>query len=653
MKEWCGWAGTVLRVDLESGEIKKQPLTRDKALTYLGSRGFNQKTLWDEIRPGIDPLGPENVLSIGVGPLNGTIFPCSGRYSMSYKSPWTGILGDGNAGGKFAAGLKQAGYDQIIFTKKAKKPVYLWIEDENVELKDAGHLWGETTWHTNEAIIKDDKASSVCCIGPAGENLVRTSCVITDAFDAHGMCGPGAVFGSKNLKAIGVKGTIGVNVADPDRFMELSRKVIDKKVHGPPLAGEGSYRIYNVGALRGTPHLVDVNKADNWDWVRYASTAKFRAHDNFVSDRLLENTVRLRGCCVCPTHCKRWYEVQEGPYAGLRGGGIEFNIVKYNAVVNDLNDWGEACHLNNLYNQLGISINHGTTIAYAIYLYEKGLLTKEQTDGLELKWGDAELITELVKKTAYRDGRLGNLLAEGHYNIGRILGPEALWHCIHVLGLASYPDFRGKNNLMIQRCTSTRGCDHLRGEVGGGHIGYWAHVLDDPEMGRGGYSTHGKHVATVSSQNVQVLFDCYSVCKNGLYPLYGKEAAEILTALTGIVFTAQMLWEIGERVYTLEQSFNVREGVKRKHMVPPPRYFAEPQADGLSKGNVCRIEDYDEMMDNYLELRGWDIETAVPKNAKLEELGLAMVKEAFETGVPYPDWVGPPLAQAMPRERSD
>jgi aldehyde:ferredoxin oxidoreductase len=135
--------------------------------------------------------------------------------------------------------------------------------------------------------------------------------------------------------------------------------------------------------------------------------------------------------------------------------------------------------------------------------------------------------------------------------------------------------------------------------------------------------------------------------------LYGKEAAEILTALTGIVFTAQMLWEIGERVYTLEQSFNVREGVKRKHMVPPPRYFAEPQADGLSKGNVCRIEDYDEMMDNYLELRGWDIETAVPKNAKLEELGLAMVKEEFETGVPYPDWAGPPLAQAMPRERSD
>jgi aldehyde:ferredoxin oxidoreductase len=642
MTEWYGWAGTILRVDLDKKKITKQPLSKELALGFLGGRGFNMKVLWDEVKPGLDPLSPGNVLSIGVGPLNGTIFPCSGRYNVSYKSPWTGILGDGNAGGKLAAALKQAGYDQIIVTGRSDKPVYLWINDEEVELKDAGHLWGQSTWETNEAIIKDDGATSVCCIGPAGENLVRTSCLITDAFDAHGMCGPGAVFGSKNLKAVAVKGTKGVRVADPERFLELTKRVVDKKVNGGPVPGETGYREYDIGALRGTPSIVDYMKRDNWDWVRYATTAIFKSYDNFTSDVLLKNTVKLRGCCVCPTHCKRYYEVQEGRYKGLRGGGVEYNVVKYNCVVNDLKEYGEALNLNNLYNQLGLTVNHGTTIAYAIYLYKKGFITEEQADGLRLDWGDAELVAELARRTAYREGFLGNLLAEGHYNMGRILGPEALWHCIHVLGLASFPDFRGKNFMMIQRCTSTRGCDHLRGEVGGGHIGYWAHILKDP-MIADRFSTYGKPIATINSQNVQALFDSYSICKNGLYPFYGEEAAEVLSALTGISFTGEMLWKIGERIYNLEQSINVREGVKRKHMVPPPRYYHEPQADGLGKGTISKKEDYVEMMDNYLKMRGWKTTTAIPLRTKLEELGLGNVADELEEGIPFREWEGPPL----------
>jgi aldehyde:ferredoxin oxidoreductase len=503
-----------------------------------------------------------------------------------------------------------------------------------VQIKDAGHLWGKTTWETEEAIKKDDKMTSVCSIGAAGENLVRTACVIVDWYNAQGMCGPGAVFGSKNLKAVGARGTKGVRICSADEFERLAKEGIEQKLANPDCD------MPNYG-LEGTPLLTDMQKRDDWPFVKYATTAIVDKYDNYLSNHILNYTVRPKSCFACPVHCKRFYEVKDGRYRGLRGGGIEYNAVKYNAVVCGLDNWGEICYLNNLYNQLGITVNHGTTIAYMIYLYKKGLLTKKQTDGIELDWGDAELVADLIHKTAYREGFLGNLLAEGGLNAGRILGPDALSHYLHVLGLESWPDFRGKLSIWIHRCTSTRGCDHLRGDCGGGSVFYWAEILSDKRIADPN-TTYGKALAAMNSQNVSALMDSYTVCKF-LYVIWGEKAARILSALTGEDFSSKMLWTIGERIYNLEQAFNFREGVKRKHMVPPPRWLNEPQPDGRSKGLVCTMKIHDGMMDEYLKLRGWDIKTGAPSQGKLDELGLGNVARELKAGAPYPDWKGPPI----------
>ncbi|MHA2408137.1 MAG: aldehyde ferredoxin oxidoreductase family protein [Candidatus Ranarchaeia archaeon] len=494
VNEWYGWAGTILRVGLTKEKIDKKPLTKELAYNFLGGRGFNAKVLWDEIKPGIDPLGPENVLCIGVGPLNGTAMPMSGRFNITCKSPLTGILGDGNAGGYWAPELKFAGYDQIVITGRSEKPVYLWINDDCVEIKDASHLWGKTTWES-EKIIQEEhgKDVQVCGIGQAGENLVRASTTIANLFRS-GSPGSGAVWGSKRLKAIVVKGTKGVKIADPEKFLELV-----EKDHEFLLKNE-----YIQGTIVG---LGTPGYAPYWYWPQdarglTAEEAKAKVggevlHEMYVS--------QLKGCFNCLAPCGRYYNINTGKYAGTRGKAPEAaTIITMGFYCGNLN-LASILKLNNLCNQYGLNTYPaGDAIQLAMRLYEKGVITKKDTDGLSLEWGNEEAQFELVHKMALREG-FGNKLAEGPYVFAKIIGKGAENLYPHNYGYSRGSGYYGLP-LGLLYMTSTRGADHLRG----------VSERYPPMLWKGRGLSKLNESAIIIGQHEWVLADCLERCKSAV-----------------------------------------------------------------------------------------------------------------------------------------
>ncbi len=648
MREWNGYGGTILNVNLTNGEITKEPLGEEMAKTWLGGRGFNMKVLWESIKPGIDPLGPENVLCFGFGPLTGTLFSSSCRYNISAKSPFTNHLGDSSSGGHFAAQVKYAGYDQIIFTGRADRPVYLWILDDHVELKDASHLWGKNTWETTDTIKKDlgDDGVKVSCIGQAGEHLVRTACVICDYGRAAGRTGMGAVMGSKNLKAVAVRGTKGIRIANPEEFKRLAKRDIETTMTDPD---------YEFFALYGTSGVYELAYGFDHPTKNFQSHLPPPGCDVHYHERFLDQyAARLKGCSACPIHCSKFYDVRLGEYAGTRGAGVELDSFKGLATQLGQADMGTALAMVTLASQYGLdSICTGDSIGFATELYERGIITRKDTDGIELKWGSVEAIEAMLHKIAMRQG-LGNILAEGTPNAARIIGKGTEKYDMSSRGLSHQLDVRdGCHRLYM--LTSTRGFDHLRGDVS---------FLITPELCQKYFgdpaiadktTTYGKHIVTIFAEHVSALADSLTRCKFNRMthftmkdPLEAEEVASILSAATGLEWTGKELMKIGERIYNIEQAFGVREGISRKHYYPPWRLANEPIADGPKKGSIVTREQWDEMFDNYFKLRGWDIATAIPTRARLEELGLKYVADELEKGMPYPEWAGPPLHDSYP-----
>ena len=623
--EWYGWAGAILRIDLTREKIVKQPLSREMAYNFLGGRGFNAKVLWDEIKPGIDPLSPDNVLCIGVGPLNGTLMPMSGRFNVSCKSPLTGILCDGNLGGHWAPELKFAGYDQIVITGKAKKPVYIWINDDNVEIRDADHLWRTTTWKT-EKTINEELGSDVhvCCIGQAGENLVRASTTIANLFRS-GSPGSGAVWGSKNLKAIAVKGTKGVKIAKVNDFWNLVEE--DRK-----FLMENEYIQGTVVGL-GTPGY-----SPYWYWPFDAQgLTSDEAKSKMGGEILLERyTANLEGCFNCMAPCGRFFRVLVGPYSGMKGRAPEAGAVITTGYYCGNVDLSSVLRINNLCNQYSLNTYPaGDVIQLAIELYEKGLITKKDTDGLPLEWGDEEVEIELIHKIALREG-FGNKLAEGPYCFAKIIGKGAEKLYSHTYAYGRGAGYSGHLGLLYM--TSTRGADHLRG----------VSERYPPALWKGRGLTGLNEAAVILGQHEWVLADCLERCKSAVNtwaigcPLrdpLGVGRAKLLSAATGWNVTSEELDKVAERVYNIERAINVREGASRKHDQPPWKSFnlivdGEPIVNQAERGKA---------LDNYLRLRGWDVKTGIPTRKKLEELGLSYVADELEAGMPYPEWNGPPL----------
>ena len=617
-----GWAGRILLVDLSSGKIEVEVLSPDLKLKYLGGRGINSRLLYEGIKAGIDPLGPENLLIFGTGPLSGTLAPAS-RFTVTAKSPLTGILGDANCGGGFSAELKWAGYDHIVFKGAASKPVYLWIFDDQVEIRDASHLWGKTVPET-EIMLKQELGDSeiqFAAIGPAGENQVGLACIIGSNYRGAARTGMGAVMGAKKLKAIAVRGTKGVKVEKPKEFFLLIEELCEKIRNSP---------IYPRLSVYGTPGLTTLLNERGYCSVRnLQKSGGFEEIDKIDHEALMPFFVKSKSCVGCIIHCGHFFEIKEGPYAGEKGGGIEFGAI---------GPFGTHCGISyapaifkmaNLCNQYGVDVlGFSTILGFAMEWYQRGIITLDDLDGIPLEWGNYEAAIKIFYKMVKREG-FGGLLGEGAVRAAAKIGRGAENYITHSKGLEwGHADIRAFKGYALNQATATRGADHLRGIPGGELLGI------PPEEAQKKFGTaeaalptsYNKARMVLHYQNLCTLADALEICKFNT-EIIGQgigieEMGRLLETATGVAMSKETLLEVAERIYNVERAFLVREGIRRKDDAVMGKQGQEAVASGPFKGERLDPDKFNQMLDEYYQLRGWDKKTGIPTRKTLEELGL-------------------------------
>jgi len=633
-----GWMGIVLRVDLSSRKIVKEPLEKELQLKYCGGRGLNTKFLYDELKPGIDPLGPDNKIIFGTGPCCGTLVPSSQRFTVSTKSPITGFLADSNCGSSFGAKLKYAGYDMLIIQGKAERPVYLWIDDDKVELRDAEHLWGKTTYETKGALEVElgDPEISVLSIGPAGENLVKFACIIGDLGRAAGRT-VGTVLGSKNVKAIAARGTKGVKVANPDLLLEAWQEMY-AAWHDRP-EDEAQFQAYVTMGQNGP--MILYNESGFLPTKNYLQ-GTYEDIDLVTGERLAERYFyRPKACFSCPTACDHHFVVDKGPYAGTYGEGIELGQSEHFSSRLMINDLDSVPKMTALCDELGMDqMEMAHIIGFTMECFDKGILTKEDTDGLTVKWGDMAASLNLIQKTAYREG-IGDVFAEGVERASKRIGRGAEDIVLDVKGITiSTRDPRGSKAWALGYAVAARGADHCRSlvmcEFGPNSVQGFdpvrGEVLGVPGTSVDPLVEEGKAQIVKWYEDVRSFQNCMEMCifSSHRYPRevgMAEMMAKFYGAVTGIVLSAEDVMHIGERMVNLDRAFNVREGLTRKDDSLPKRFLEEPMPDGPAKGQTVKLEP---MLDEYYQLRGWERDTGFPTREKLEELGLKQVADELE-----------------------
>jgi len=593
-----GWTGKLLRVNLTEGTITTEALRKPWAEEYIGARGLGSKYLYEEVDPAVDPLSPENKIIFATGPLTGTLATSGGRYNVVTKGPLTGTIAASNSGGYWGPELKYAGYDMIIIEGKAAEPAYLWIFNDRVELRCAAKLWGKSTHEATDIIVSEtDPEAKVACIGPAGEKLVKFACVINDKHRAAGRTGVGAVMGSKNLKAIAVRGTKGIRVADPKRFMEA---VIDarKKLEASPVNSQGL-------PAYGTNVLVNIINATGGFPTRNFQESVFEGAEKISGETFAATyLLRPKACASCTSRCGRVSAVGE-----VTGEGPEYEAVWAYGAQCGIDDLASITKANFLCNELGLDpITMGSTIGCAMELYERGILKKERV-GMDLYFGNAEAILELTRKTALREG-FGDELAEGSYRLASKYGHPELSMTAKKQEMPAY-DPRALQGMGLEYATSNRGGCHVRGYLTSPEVLGIPEKLDPA-------SVEDKPQWTKTFQDLTAAIDSSGLCLFITFGLGAPEVASQLSAATGIDYTTEKIMECGERVWNLERLFNLKAGLSAEDDTLPPRLLHEPIPAGPMKGSVCRLG---EMLPKYYELRGWD-KNGVPKEEKLEELKL-------------------------------
>ena len=599
-----GWMGQILRVDLTSGEIKKEALDPDLAKKYVGGRGMGVKILFDELNIDCDPLGPENILVIITGPLTMTGAISSGRYMVVTKSPLTGTICSSNSGGYFPAAFKTAGYDALIITGKSEKPVYLWINDDDVELKDAGKIWGKDTKQTVKIIKGEtEKDTCVACIGPAGENLVRFAAVINDDSRAAARSGVGAVMGSKNLKAVAARGTRGVKVADPEELLR-STIIADHMKKADLGIAFGEF---------GTPLFVDVMNANNIMPTMNFKEGFFEDGDNINGAEIIDRTlVRSKSCYGCALNCGRNTRLPEDSKYKGSGDGPEYETcfsLGSNLMVGDLD---ALTKMNYICNEIGIdTMDAGTVLGAVMELFEMGNITEEDI-GFPLKWGDADGCIKLLEMIANMEG-IGKVLALGGKHVAKEYGAPEVFMGTKGQGLAGYHP-RAMVGQGLLYATSPEGGNHTTGNTIQNEINGIPGPMD-PLTGE------GKPELVIMRQDETTFADASGVC---VFPYMLMETgteilAEFYSAVTGIEHSEDDIRKIGERIFNLEREFNRRLGFSKKDDTLPKRLTEEPHPEGIGEGNVVPLE---EMLNRYYELRGWTRD-GIPTDEKLKELGIA------------------------------
>ena len=594
------WIGQVLRVNLTDATIKKEKLDPALLQNYIGARGLGSKLFMDEVNPQVDPLSPENKIIFMTGPLTGTLAASGGRYNVVTRGPLNGTIAASNSGGSFGPELKYAGYDGIIFEGKAEKPVYLWINNAEVELRSAEELWGRNVPETTDMIKQaTHEEAKVACIGPAGEKLVKFACIMNEYNRAAGRSGVGAVMGSKNLKALAVRGTGGIKVADRQGFMQAISDARNKlKAH--PVTGAGL-------AAYGTNVLVNIlNEHGGLPVKNFSEAAVFARAENVSGEYQAEHClVRNKGCFGCSIGCGR-VSRNRGKYKGI-GEGPEYEATWGLGPNLFIDDFEAISKANFLCNELGLDpISLAGTLACATEMMEKGFIPREKA---ELRWGDADMLVEMTIKTAYREG-FGDELAEGSYRLAEKYGHPEYSMSVKKQELPAY-DPRGQQGIGLNYATSNRGGCHVRGYMTS------PEVLGIPEKVDPD-STEGKAALLKIFQDLTALVDSAGIC---LFTTFGQglpEIAEQLRQATGLDLSDEEFLLAGERIWNLERSFNLQAGISNKDDTLPPRLLLEPMKGGPHQGNVVRLE---LMLPEYYTLRGWD-QAGVPTPEKLQELSL-------------------------------
>ena len=598
-----GWHGKLLRVNLTAGTCEIEALNEEWAKDYIGGRGLATKYFVEEVAADIDPFSADNKLIMAAGPLTGTYGAANGRYMVITKSPLTGTIASSNSGGYFPSELRYAGFDMIIFEGKSEHPVYLQVYNDNVQLVGAVHLWGKPTDEAEDAILAEFHGDAkVACIGKAGEDLSLTACIINDKHRAAGRSGVGAVMGSKNLKAVAVRGTGGVKVADPVAYREAAIEAYGMLKENP-VSGQG------LPAL-GTPVLVNVINQFGALPTRNFQDDTFEGAEAISGEALVDKYLkRNKACMGCVMGCGRVTGLAGSRFEG-DGEGPEYESIWALGAACGVDDLAAITKANYICNEYGIdTITTGSTIGCAMELAEKGLISADEI-GMPLKFGDADAMVKLVEMAAKKEG-FGEKLSLGSARLAEMYGAPELSMTVKKLEFPAY-DGRGMQGMALHYATSNRGACHVRGYLVSPEILGLPEKLD-PQ------ATEGKPVWAKIFQDFTAVVDSSGVCLFSTFALGVPQFAAFCSAATGEDFNEEALMEIGERIYNMERMFNLKAGIDPSQDTLPKRLLEEPIHDGPLEGEVAKLGD---MLPEYYQERGWSAE-GIPSDEKLSALGLA------------------------------
>jgi len=628
--------GKVAWIDLSKNQVKIESTKKYKK--YIGGRGVGSYLVYKEVPETAHPLSPDNIITFNTGPLTGTLSPSAGRINISTKNVATHGISFSNAGGHFAPELKYAGFDHLIIKGKAEKPVYLFIHDNEIEIRSAEHLWGKDTWETEELIMKElaDKKIHVAAIGQAGENLVTMACIMFDRSRASGWGGCGAVMGSKNLKAIAVRGKGSLQVYDPDRFIDFNKLLWKRFANSKTIQlfhKYGNLGTSGAGGIDGTLAQSVKNMEDEvWEADKTLQVREIIFKEKYEVRKLANFT--------CPINCSRFYHVKEGKFRGQKLEALKTNVYRAFGSNIDLADREYILKANEMADRYGMNCDSlSAVIAWAIDVYQKGLIGKNITDGLDLHWGDGDLQLKLFKLIAYRKG-FGDILAQGVYRASKIIGRGTEKYAMHVKG----------HGMCEQSVRSHKGwaLGIMTSVIGGGHLAGAPNTEQrrmSPEEGMNffGVSTageptvyEGKGKLVAWFEKYKIIADMVGLCSFTTYwidtSLIGPDDfAKLISLATGWKLEGKDLLNLGESIYNIEKAFNtLHAGFTRKDDRPPYKLTEIPVSSGEFAGEKLLPEKWEKMLDDYYIAHGWDVATGWQTEDCLLKLGLNDVKERLK-----------------------
>ena len=629
-------------IDLTTGDIQTEPIPLEARKKFLGGRGLDAYLLYNHTKKGCDPLGPDNTLIISGGILTATCASATARTHVMAKSPLTGLLGSANMGGFFAPEMAWAGFHHLVIKGKAKHPVYLYVHNGNIEIRDARGIWGQSATDSQWAIREDlgDQEVKSCVCGPAGENLVRFANVMTGIKNSGGRTGMGCVMGSKNLKAVAARGTMDIKIAQPAEALEYNKRFIDQIT---------SAKVNQTQGVLGTPFIWGAT--NSWGGVRsrnfqynqceYADDIEPERIDEICEETM--GPYHMTGCFGCQVHCRAQYKIPDGPYAGRYDEGPEYTSQGAFGGETDTPRATTVLTGNHLVNQFGMdNLETGSLISWAMELYELGIITAKETDGLDLRFGNDEAVIEMIERICYRKGWLGDALADGGIAASKKIGKNSFDYLIQVKGMSNlHSDERATPGLALNIATASRGSDHLRSRpaIDLYHLPETVlrKIYSNPVPYDGPLSSEhteyiGKPWQVFWQENCYMGVDCLGICKyhttflGATLPNF-EDWSKVLYYNTGLQMTPEEIWQVARRCNMIERLFNLREGLTRNDLEKGDmlnhRYFDEPCRRGAIDVVGRRIdkEKFIRMVDEFYEHKGLD-KDGVPKPETLKELGL-------------------------------